>query len=41
MKGLESIYDIKILSFTEREWDDHQDVLVFGRPGVNDGGALA
>ena len=36
MKGLESIYSIKILSFTEREWDDHQDVLVFGRPGVND-----
>jgi SAM-dependent methyltransferase len=33
---LESRSDIRILSYNERYWDDHQDVLVFGRPGVNE-----
>lgn len=36
MKGLETRQDIRILGFTERDWDDHQDVVVFGRPGVNE-----
>ncbi|MEO6091655.1 MAG: class I SAM-dependent methyltransferase [Novosphingobium sp.] len=35
MDGLLKMNEIRILSFTERAWDDHQDVLVFGRPGVN------
>lgn len=36
MAGLQKIDDIRIMSFAERCWDDHQDVLVFGKPGVND-----
>lgn len=28
--------DVRILGFTERAWDDHQDVIVFGKPDVND-----
>lgn len=35
MRALEGREDIRILSYAERAWDDHQDVLVFGRPGVN------
>ena len=35
MKGLEKMSDIRVLGFTEREWDDHQDVVVFGKPSVN------
>jgi SAM-dependent methyltransferase len=35
MKGLQEMDDIRILSFAEREWDDHQDVVVFGKPAVN------
>jgi len=35
MNGLSKIDEIRILSFTEREWNDHQDVVVFGRPGIN------
>lgn len=35
MSGLAEMNDIRILNFSEREWDDHQDVLVFGKPGVN------
>lgn len=27
--------DLRILGYHERAWDDHQDVLIFGRPGVN------
>lgn len=27
--------DVRVLGFQERAWDDHQDVLVFGKPGVN------
>jgi len=33
---LETQANSRILGFTERAWDDHQDVVVFGRPGVND-----
>ena len=35
MRALEGREDIRILSYAERAWDDHQDVLVFGRPGIN------
>jgi SAM-dependent methyltransferase len=27
--------DIRVHGFAERAWDDHQDVVVFGKPGVN------
>ena len=30
MRGLENMAKIRILSFTERELDGHQDVVVFG-----------
>ncbi|MBI1211508.1 MAG: methyltransferase domain-containing protein [Alphaproteobacteria bacterium] len=36
MRALEPREEIRILSYAERAWDDHQDVLVFGRPGIND-----
>ena len=26
---------VRILNYTERCWNDHQDVLVFGKPGIN------
>lgn len=29
---LEAIPDIRLLGYHERAWDDHQDVVVFGRP---------
>ncbi|KQM13844.1 hypothetical protein ASE49_12390 [Novosphingobium sp. Leaf2] len=35
MNGLSKLDDIRILGFSERDWDDHQDVVVFGKPGVN------
>lgn len=35
MDGMAKMDDIRILNFTEREWDDHQDVIVFGKPAVN------
>lgn len=35
MKHLETKPEIRILGYTERMWDDHQDVLIFGKPGVN------
>jgi hypothetical protein len=35
MKGIEAMEDIRILGFAERDWDDHQDVIVFGRPAIN------
>jgi SAM-dependent methyltransferase len=35
MKLLEQNYDIRILCYTERGWDAGQDVIIFGRPGVN------
>jgi hypothetical protein len=33
---LESNPAIRVLGYRERQWDDHQDVVVFGRPGVDD-----
>jgi len=36
MAGLQKMDDVRIMSFVERCWDDHQDVIVFGKPGVND-----
>ena len=38
MAGLEQMPDIRILGYLERAWDDHQDVVVFGRPPAIDGG---
>lgn len=35
MQGLASMEDIRILHFAERAWDDHQDVVVIGKPAVN------
>ena len=35
LSDLEQLDDIRVLSYTERDWDDHHDVLVFGRPGIN------
>ena len=35
MAMLQDRSDIRILGFAERAWDDHQDVVVFGKPGVN------
>ena len=35
IKYLEQYFDIRILGLTERAWDDHQDIVVFGKPGVN------
>lgn len=35
MKHLEAKPELRILSYTERGWDDHQDVLVFGKPGID------
>jgi len=35
MRYLEACPDIRILSYIERGWDAHQDVCIFGRPGVS------
>ena len=35
LRQLEGDPSIRVLSYREREWDAHQDVVVFGRPGVN------
>jgi SAM-dependent methyltransferase len=32
---LEPRTDLRLLGYVERGWDMHQDVLIFGRPGVN------
>jgi hypothetical protein len=32
---LEPRTDLRLLGYVERGWDSHQDVLIFGRPGVN------
>ena len=32
----EADYGIRILGYAERAWDDHHDVLVLGKPGVNE-----
>jgi SAM-dependent methyltransferase len=34
MRALEARTDVRVLSYTERCWDDHQDVVVFGKPPV-------
>ena len=36
MAMLQARDDLRIMGFAERAWDDHQDVVVFGKPGVND-----
>jgi hypothetical protein len=28
---------IRVLGYVERGWDGHQDVLVLGRPGIDEG----
>jgi len=34
MSGLELMREVRILGYVERAWDDHQDLVVFGRPGA-------
>lgn len=36
IKIVESLPDVRIFFYGERFWADHQDVIVFGRPSVND-----
>lgn len=36
MNELTRMDSIRVYSYTERAWDDHQDVVVFGRPGVDE-----
>jgi len=36
IKLAEQDYDTRILDYIERDWNNHQDVLVIGKPGVND-----
>jgi SAM-dependent methyltransferase len=36
LQTMEQDYNIRILGYVERAWDDHHDILVFGRPGIND-----
>jgi len=33
---LEADSSIRILGYSERAWDDHQDVVIFGHPGVDE-----
>ena len=35
LRLLEPRTDLRLLGYIERGWDSHQDVLIFGRPGVN------
>lgn len=35
MEIVEQSYDIRVLGYVERGWNDHQDVLIVGRPGVD------
>lgn len=35
MAEIEAMPDLRIMSFNERGWDYHQDVLVFGRPKID------
>jgi SAM-dependent methyltransferase len=35
MRMLESIHGIRIFSYNERAWADHQDVIVYGKPAFN------
>jgi hypothetical protein len=34
MRLVEALPGVRILGYRERAWDDHHDVLVFGKPGV-------
>ena len=36
LKLVEEDYQMRVLGFVERGWDDHQDVLVIGKPPIND-----
>jgi SAM-dependent methyltransferase len=36
LQAVEEDYGIRVLGYTERGWDDHHDVLVIGKPGIND-----
>jgi len=36
LKQLEDDYALRVLSYTERGWDNTQDVVIFGKPGVNE-----
>lgn len=31
---VERIRDVRIVGYQERQWDEHQDVIIFGKPGV-------
>ena len=35
LSHLENEYSVRVLGYSEREWDDHQDVLAFAKPGVD------
>jgi SAM-dependent methyltransferase len=35
MAQLEHNYGVRVFGYAERAWDDHQDVLTFGKPPVN------
>jgi SAM-dependent methyltransferase len=36
LKVLEDDYTLSVINYTERAVDNHQDALVFGKPGIND-----
>jgi hypothetical protein len=36
LRSAEEDYGIRILGYIERGWDDHHDVLVIGKPGINE-----
>jgi SAM-dependent methyltransferase len=36
LRAAEEDYGIRVLGYSERAWDDHHDVLVIGKPGIND-----
>ena len=36
VRHIETNPKVRLLGYAERAWDNHQDVLVFGRPAVND-----
>ena len=35
MRQVLRLPDVRVLGYTEMQWDSHQDVLVFGRPSVD------
>ncbi len=36
LKVVEEDYAVRMLGYAERALDDHQDVLIVGKPGIND-----